>query len=154
MAWSRLFKFMLPAAILCTSAAGCGNSSPSLATADAARLHRDVASIRAAANGHNPAAAHTAVRTLEADISELRAANRLAPADAEILLSDAGQADRRVALEVRARAAPAPATTTTTAGPATTPPAPGPGHGKHGKGKGHDNGDGQGGGGDGGDGGD
>ena len=154
MAWSRLFKFMLPAAVLCASAAGCGNSSNSLATADAARLHRDVANIRAAANGHNPAAAHTAVRTLQVDISELRAANRLAPADAEILLSDAGQADRRVALEVRARAAPAPATTTTTAGPATTPPAPGPGHGKHGKGKGHDNGDGQGGGGDGGDGGD
>jgi hypothetical protein len=154
MAWSRFLKFSLLAAVLCTTVAGCGGSSTSLATADAARLHRDVASIRSAANGHNPAAAHRAVRILEADISQLRAANKLAPADAAVLLSDAGQADRRVTFEVRAPAAsaapaaPAPASTPGPATPATNPPSPGPGHAKHGKVKGHGHGNGKGDGGD------
>jgi hypothetical protein len=156
MAWSRVFKLAMLVAVLCITAAGCGSSSTSLAAGDAARLHRDVATIRSAAGGHNPAAAHAAVRTLEADISQLRAAGRLAPADASVLLSDVGQADRRVTVEVRAPTAPEqPASTTpvgptTPAGPTAAPAPHGPGPGK-GKDKGHGHGHGKGGGGDGGD---
>jgi hypothetical protein len=96
------------------------------------------------------------VRTLEADISQLRAAGRLAPADASVLLSDVGQADRRVTVEVRAPTAhEQPASTTpvgptTPAGPTAAPAPHGPGPGK-GKDKGHGHGHGKGGGGDGGD---
>jgi hypothetical protein len=145
MTWSRSLRFLLLAPALCTAAAGCGGSSTSLATADAARLHRDVASIRAAASGHNPAAAHAAVRTLEADVSRLRSAGRLAPADASVLLADAGQVDRKVPRQVTAPAAQA-----TPTAPATVATPQGP----HGKGNGHGNGNGDGDGGDGGDGGD
>jgi hypothetical protein len=166
MSRSRVLRFLLLAAALCASgllAAGCGSSSTLLATADAARLQRDVASIRSAASVHNPAAAHAAVRALEADVSQLRAAGRLAPADASVLLSDADQVDRRVSLEVRSPASPAPtsspAQTTSPAQtgptvPAGSPPPPGAGHGPHGKGKGKGHGDGNGQGGGGGDGGD
>ena len=149
MARARFLKFSLPAAVLCTAATACGSSSStSLATVDAARLHHDVASIRSAANGHDPAAAHAAVRTLDADISQLRAANRLAPADASVLLSDAGQIDRKVPPEVSAPAEPAaPASAP---GPGPQPPAKGKGRSK-GHGNGHRHGNGQGDGGDGGD---
>src|ERR1700751_3665720 len=152
MAWSRFLML----ALLKLTAAGCGSSSSSLATTDAARLHRDVASIRAAAGAHNPAAAHTAVRTLEADITQLGAANRIAPADASVLLSDAGQVDRKVPNEASAPASPgavhAPATPAPRGavhapapppppGPAQGPPAKVKGKGKvHGKGDGGDGG--------------
>ena len=76
MAWSRFLTLAILVAVLCITAAGCGSSSTSLATADAARLHQDVASIRSAANRRDPAAAHAAVHTLEADISHLRAAGQ------------------------------------------------------------------------------
>ena len=143
---SRFLKF----ALLAVTAAGCGSSSTSLAPADAARLHRDVASIRSAAGGHNPAAAHAAVRTLEADISRLRAANRIAPADASVMLSDAGQIDRKVP---KAAAPPASPSAAPASGPGPQAPAKGKDKGK-GHGHGNDNGNGQGNGGDGGDGGD
>ena len=151
MTWLRFFRFSLLAAGLCTIAglgAGCGSSSNSRAGADAANLHRDVATIRSAASGHNPSAAHAAVRTLEADIAQLKAAGRLAPADASVLLSDAGQVDRGVSLEVRAPTASAPPSPTTTTTPASPTPAgppapqPGAGHGPgpQGKDKGHGHG--------------
>lgn len=153
----RFFRFSLLAAALCTIAslaAGCGASSSSLVGADAAKLHKDVASIRSAANARNPAAAHAAVRTLEADIAQLKAAGRLAPADASVLLSDAGQVDRRVSLEVRAPAASTRTSTTPTSPASTSPapaagpsPAPGAGHGPHGPGKDKGHGHGHGGGG-------
>jgi hypothetical protein len=150
MAWSRFLRFPLLAAALCTTAAGCGSSSSSLATGDGARLHRDVASIRVAASGHDPAAAHAAVRTLEADVAQLRTAGKLAPADASVLMADAGQVDRRVTIEVHAPAALAPATTTSPPARPVAPaspakPHPAPAHGPHGKGKGKDKGKGHGG---------
>ena len=160
MAWSRFLMF----ALLAVTAAGCGSSSSSLATTDAERLHRDVASIRAAATAHNPAAAHRAVRTLEADVSQLRAANRIAPADASVLLGDAGQVGREVPAEMSAPVAPTaptapagPASPTSSASPAQAPgpgpQAPAQGKAKE-KGHGHGHGKGQGDGGDGGNGGD
>ena len=98
-----------------------------------------------------------AVRTLEADITQLKAAGRLAPADASVLLSDAGQVDRGVSLEVRAPTASAPPSPTTTTTPASPTPAgppapqPGAGHGPGPKGKDKGHGHGGGGGGNGGD---
>ena len=163
----RFFRFPLLAAALCTTAwlaAGCGSASRSLAGADAAKLHHDVASVRSAASARNPAAAHKAVETLKADIAQLKAAERLAPGDASVLLSDAGQVDRTVSIEVRAPAAftgtsGSTGTTATTsptgagapagAGP---PASPGAGHDHHGHGghggDGGGNGGGNGGGGD------
>jgi hypothetical protein len=157
MAWSRFLTLAMLVAVLCITAAGCGSSSTSLATADAARLHQDVASIRSAANRRDPAAAHAAVRTLEADISHLRASGRLAPADALVLLADAGQSDRRVTVDVRAPAAPASTNTSAPASPAASPgsaPPPEAGPGNHGPGKGDGKGKGHGHGGKGVDGGD
>ncbi|HTT27852.1 MAG TPA: hypothetical protein VMG37_05545 [Solirubrobacteraceae bacterium] len=103
-----------------------------------------MANISAATNAHKPTVAHAAVRTLEADISHLRATNRIAPADASVLLTDAGQIDRKLSTPATS------ATPATPAAPAANPPPPGPGHGKHGpgKGKGHGPGDGGGDGGD------
>jgi hypothetical protein len=79
-------------------AAGCGSRSNSLAAADAAKLHQDVAGIRSAAAGRNPQAAVAAVRTFQTDVARLQATGRLAQSDATVLLSDATQIDRRVAL--------------------------------------------------------
>lgn len=154
----RLSVVAAAVCIVVLLAAGCGSSSASLPAADAARLHKDVAGVRSAASAHDPAAARAAVRTLRADVARLRAAGMLAPADAGVLLSDAGQVNRRVLVEVHARtpasapaAAPSPAPaagTPPSSGPAESPPAAGhgKGHGKHGRGRGK--------GGDGGDGGD
>jgi hypothetical protein len=156
-----VLRLSIAAAAVCTVAqlaAGCGSSSASLRAGDAARLHKDVAGIRSAAAAHNPDAAHRAVRTFEADVGRLRAAGRLAPADAGALLSDASRVNGRVSLEIHAQTpAPRPATTppAQSSGPAESPgPAGqgngrGKGHGKHG-GRRSDGGDG-GGGGDGGD---
>lgn len=148
------------AAVLCAVAvlaAGCGSSSATLAGGDAIRLHKDVAGIRAAAATGRPEAAHAAVRALEADIGRLRAGGMLASADAGVLLSDAGQVNRRVSLEVHAPAPssaaasaspPAPSTKAQSGNPVESPGPTGhrKGHGKHGRGRGD--------GGDGGDGGD
>jgi hypothetical protein len=130
-----------------TAVAGCGSRSSSLAAGDAARLHQDVAGIRAAATGHNPQAAVSAVRTFEADVARLQATGRLARSDAAVLMSDAGQVDHRVGLELHAPPAPAPVPA-----PSAGPPPPGPGPaGKHGRDHGKHNGDHGPGGGDGGD---
>lgn len=147
------------AAALCTVAqlaAGCGSSSSSLAAGNATRLHHDVSAIRSAAAARNPVAAHTAVRTLQADVGRLRAAGMLAPADAGVLLSDASEVNRRVSLEVHARAPARPAAASPAAPAAGAAPSRGPsgspgavghgeghgkGHGKHGRGRG-DGGDG------------
>lgn len=152
MAWSRLLTF----ALLAVAAGGCGSSSTSLAPADAARLHRDVASIRSAANGQKRAA----VRTLVADITQLRAANRIAPADASVLLTDAGQVDRKVPKAVSAPAspsaapAPGPGQAHGPQPPAHGPQPPGPQPPDKGKAKANGKGHGDGNGGGGGDGGD
>jgi hypothetical protein len=154
----------LSAAALSTVAAvvaGCGSQSSSLAAGDAARLHQDVAGIRSAVAGHNPQAAVAAVRTFQADVARLQATGRLAQSDAAVLLSDAGQVDHRVALEVhaptpQAPAHPGPAAPAGAPAPPAGPPSPGPGPGPGGKpGKDHGKHTGNnGGGGDGGDGGD
>jgi hypothetical protein len=144
-----LVAVALSTAALSTVAAvaGCGSQSSSLAAGDAARLHQDIASIRSAAAGHNPQAAAAAVRSFEADVARLQATGRLAESDAAVLMSDAGQVDHRVALEVHARTAPAPAPA-----PRAGPPPPGPGPaGKHGRDHGKHRGDHGPGGGDGGD---
>jgi hypothetical protein len=155
----RVRRSAIVAAALCTvaaAAAGCGSQSSSLAAADAARLHQDVAGIRSAAAGRNPQAAVAALRTFQADVARLQATGKLAQSDAAVLLSDASQVDHRVALEVHATAAQTPASpapagpSAGSAGPAGPPP---PAHGgkDHGKHKGDH---GPGGGGNGGDGGD
>jgi hypothetical protein len=139
------------AVALCTvtaAATGCGSQSTSLAAADAARLHQDVAGIRSAAAHANPQAAVAAVKTLQSDVTRLQTTGKLAQADAAVLLSDAGQVAQRVALEVHMPASHAPAPPTPVP-PVPAPPGQGGPHGNaHGKHKGDH---GSGGGGDGGD---
>lgn len=147
-----VLRLSVLAAALCTVAplaAGCGSSSAPLATGNAMRLHNDVASIRAAVAAHHPETAHAAVRALEADVGRLRAGGMLSSADAGVLLSDAGQVNHRVSLQVHARApapasgsAPPPAPATGAARSSGAVESPGAnGHGKHGRGRG-DGGDG------------
>jgi hypothetical protein len=143
------------------SATGCGSSSTGpLAAADAAHLHRDVSAIRSAVQRDDPQEARAAVTALKSDISQLKAARKLAPTSAGVMESDATQLARRIATEVRApsESRSGPARSEAPAPQSPAPPAGGPGgppsggNGGHG-GNGGDGGDGGdgGGGGDGGD---
>ena len=128
--------------------AGCGGSSAGgpLAAQDSATLRGDVSAIRTAAAANDPSGAHSAATRLRADVQRLRSDGRLSSADAQAILTAAGQVDSRISAEVHA---PAPATTaspsvTSASPPASTPAPAAPAHpkppakaGGHGHGPGH-----------------
>lgn len=143
-------------------AAGCGGPPPPtpMASADATRLRADVGAVRQAAGAGQPLRAHQAVAAMRAQIHQMLDAGRLSSVDGRLLLREAGQADRRISVEVKPRVTPTPSpgspTTTsvpqstpsgpqtTTSGPSATSPAASRGdHGPgHGQGHGHGGGDG------------
>jgi hypothetical protein len=126
--------------------AGCGSSSNTgLSHADGARLHADIAAVRAAASRHDAQQAALSLIAFRRQVTRLAAQHKLTSAQSASLLAGAQQAQARVALDVKP-AAPAASTAPATTTPATssTPAAPaapagkgpGHGHGKHGKGEG------------------
>jgi hypothetical protein len=125
---------------------GCGSSGHSgLSSAEAARLHADIAAARTAAARHQGSQAASSLVSLRQQVARLAAEHKLTTAQAQALEIGAEQAQARVALDVR----PAPATATTPAAPTPAPTPPGPpgkakGHDKHGGpgGGGHGHGDG------------
>jgi hypothetical protein len=136
--------------------AGCGSSTNAISAPNASRLHGDVQRIRSAAAAGNVQLAHAAVRALRGDIGRLAAQGQLAASDAQLLMTEAGQANGRISVEVKPPSSP-PATpqpssiqpSTPSAGnsngpkpgPKPGPGGPGPGPG-HGPGHGHGGGDG------------
>lgn len=117
---------------------GCGGSPPGAISAPAAaRLHRDVEGIRRDAASGSAVKAHAALDGLRRDIAGLLARGQIAPADAHVLLIDAGQVNERIAVEVKPVASvPPPQSVPTTPAAPSGPAGDGNGNGR-GKGDGH-----------------
>jgi hypothetical protein len=116
------------AATAALALAGCG-SDRQLDSGTAAKLHRDVAAVRAAAQAGDRAAGLSALDRLAADVDGAQ----LADDDARTLRTSIARARRTFARTV---AAPTP---TPTATPTPTPTPPPPKEEKHGKGEGKGN---------------
>jgi hypothetical protein len=120
----------------------CGSTGHNgLSSADAARLHADVAAARTAALRHEAPQAASSLVAFRRQVTRLAAEHKLTTAQAQSLDTGAQQAQARVALDVRST--PAPNTTTPTPAAQPAPAAP-PAAGPPGKAKGHDKHKGQG----------
>jgi hypothetical protein len=123
---------IIVAATLMLAIAGCGNSADRLSAANAGTLHREVASIRAAAAAGNRSGALTALTEFTQSVGRYARAAQISPGELIVLARGIQQTRQRILSEIKAPAAtqaPAPATT-------PTPAPPDHGHGKkdHGQG--------------------
>jgi len=121
-------------AVVALAAAGCGSSSrPAITAGAASQLSAQVAAVRAAAAGGNPAAAEAQLARLRVTVATLEHAGQLSASRAATVLVAAAQ--------VESQLGSLPTTTTTTSTTTTVappPPTPAPKGDHHGPGKGGD----------------